>query len=79
MDAAPPTRESQPLRPLGNWGPPVQLKALLLRADLRASRLGKAAIVPSLEPEVSLTFQMTRRDLQNRSCPSPPPRLAPEV
>lgn len=56
MDAAPPARELQPLRPLENWGPPVQPKAPLLRTDLWASSLGKAAIVPSLEPEASVNF-----------------------
>lgn len=66
---------SQPLRPLGNWGPLAQPKAQLLRADLPASSLGKAVIVPSLEPKASLTFQMIRGDFQNRSCPSPAPIL----
>lgn len=80
VDVAPLSRESQPLCPLRNWGPPVQPKAQLLRADLRASSLVKAAvIVPSLEPEALLTFRMTHGDLQTRSCPSPPPRPAPET
>lgn len=57
----------------------MQPKAQLLRADLWAGSLGKAVIVPSLEPEALLTFRMARGDLQNRSGPSPPPRPAPEA